>query len=111
MFVKGRYCGLIAAAVAVSACLWPGEPEQSVSANRLTAVYRSATGETMTAQFDTGTDTAEIRLPNGRRVILPRARSGSGARYSDGKETFWEHQGEGSYWTGEALIFQGRVQE
>jgi membrane-bound inhibitor of C-type lysozyme len=37
-------------------------------------------------------DTAYVKLP-GRDLRLPLARSASGARYSDGEHTLWEHQG------------------
>jgi membrane-bound inhibitor of C-type lysozyme len=37
-------------------------------------------------------DTAYVKLP-GRDLRLPLARSASGARYSDGAHTLWEHQG------------------
>lgn len=40
-----------------------------------------------------GDGIAEVHLPTGRVVRLPRALSASGARYSDGHVTFWEHQG------------------
>lgn len=38
-------------------------------------------------------DAALIDLPDGTSVTLPIALSGSGARYSDGSVTYWEHQG------------------
>jgi membrane-bound inhibitor of C-type lysozyme len=36
---------------------------------------------------------AEV-FAGGRTYTLPAARSGSGARYSDGTVEYWEHQGE-----------------
>ena len=35
----------------------------------------------------------------GQTFHLPVAMSGSGARYSDGKTTLWEHQGEATFET------------
>jgi membrane-bound inhibitor of C-type lysozyme len=37
-------------------------------------------------------DSALVSLPD-TLLRLPRALSGSGARYSDGASTYWEHQG------------------
>ncbi len=38
-------------------------------------------------------DTAAVELPTGQVLQLPLAISASGARYSDGRATYWEHQG------------------
>ncbi|MGF7158690.1 membrane-bound inhibitor of C-type lysozyme [Rhodoligotrophos appendicifer] len=50
---------------------------------------------------DLGSDgiakTAVIDLPEGRSLRLPIAISGSGARYSDGTSSFWEHQGSATF--------------
>lgn len=77
----------------------------------LKATYISDKGTRMTALFDTQAHTVTVTLPGGRTVTLPRAISGSGARYSNDRETFWEHQGVGSFWIGEKLIFQGKVEQ
>jgi len=78
---------------------------------RIEARYVSATGERLGAVFDNAADTVTITLPDGRTVTLPRAVSGSGARYSDGTDTFWDHHGEGTFTTGEKIFFQGRAEE
>ena len=75
------------------------------------AVYVAQDGARLLAEFDTQAQTVTVTRPGGQRVTLPLAVSGSGARYSNGKETFWEHHGEGSLWEGEKLIFQGKVKE
>jgi len=77
----------------------------------LSAVYVAADGKRLSAVFDTGAKTVTVTLPTGRKVTLPQAMSGSGARYTNGKETFWDHHGEGSFWEGEKLIFQGQAQD
>ena len=48
-----------------------------------------------TARFDLvfREDTAVVTGQGGVQLHLPLAISGSGARYSDGEHTFWEHQG------------------
>lgn len=73
------------------------------------ASYRSPAGEVLTAAFDLDLDRVRVTLPDGRRVTLPLAPSGSGARYSDGTETFWEHQGTGRFSRGETLLFEGAL--
>jgi membrane-bound inhibitor of C-type lysozyme len=40
-----------------------------------------------------GATHARLTLPNGDSVRLPHAASASGARYSNGAVTLWEHQG------------------
>ena len=75
------------------------------------AIYISGKGARLIAFFDTKADTVTITLPSGRDITLPRAISGSGARYSNDHETFWEHHGEASYWIGEKRVFQGKVEQ
>jgi membrane-bound inhibitor of C-type lysozyme len=65
--------------------------------------YRCDDGQDVLATFvQIDPRMARIERSNARWV-LPLQRSGSGARYSDGKVTFWEHQGEAR------LELQGRV--
>jgi len=78
---------------------------------RIEARYVSATGERLVAVFDNAADAVTVTLPGGRTVTLPRAVSGSGARYSDGTDTFWDHHGEGTFTTGETTVFQGKAEE
>ena len=73
------------------------------------AVYRSLSGEILRASFDLDCHQVTVILPNGRSVTLPSAPSASGARYSDGTETFWEHQGVGRYFKGETVLFEGAL--
>ncbi len=73
------------------------------------AVYRSSTGEILSAAFDLGRKQVTVNLPDGRVVTLSAAVSASGARYSDGTETFWEHQGTASFFQGEKLLFEGTI--
>jgi membrane-bound inhibitor of C-type lysozyme len=74
-------------------------------------IYVSASGERLTAVFDNAAGTVRVTLPGGRQVTLPQAVSGSGARYSDGKETFWEHHGDGTYSVGDQVVFEGKAVE
>ncbi|MBW2206432.1 MAG: MliC family protein [Deltaproteobacteria bacterium] len=75
------------------------------------AIFISEQGARLKASFDTKANTVTITLPSGNETTLPRAISGSGARYSNERETFWEHHGEASYWIGGKRVFQGKVEE
>lgn len=49
---------------------------------------------------DYGADAKSVTLyVQGQTLHLPVAMSGSGARYSDGKTTLWEHQGTATFET------------
>jgi len=96
---------LIAVILAIAGCAGTGStpaesktkaavPEQSLIVQGI--VYVSDKGEILTATFDNKKETVEVKLPDGKVVMLPRAISASGARYSNGHETFWEYHGEGS---------------
>jgi inhibitor of cysteine peptidase len=76
-----------------------------------TACYRSGDGKMAEARFDLDRNLVTVTLPDGRNVTLPVGMSASGARYTDGRETFWEHQGSGRFFRGEALLFEGALQE
>jgi membrane-bound inhibitor of C-type lysozyme len=78
-------------------------------ADQVPAAYQSADGRKLQACFDLKQQRVTVRLPGGAQVQLPVAVSGSGARYSDGTRTFWEHQGMGRYFEGETLLFEGAV--
>lgn len=71
--------------------------------------YRSAMGEVVKASFDLKLDQVTISLPDGRNLTLPSAPSASGARYSNGNETFWEHQDVGRFFKDDTLLFEGTV--
>jgi membrane-bound inhibitor of C-type lysozyme len=75
------------------------------------ARYISADGQGLKASFDNAADAVDLVLQDGRMLRLPQGLSASGVRYTDGRETFWEHHGEGSYWQGEKLIFRGTMKE
>ena len=50
--------------------------------------FRCPDGQTVTAQFQPQDQFVNVRFA-GRELRLPHVISGSGARYSDGKTTFW----------------------
>lgn len=84
-----------------ASALWAGEKEP-------VAVYVSEQGQRLTARFDIPGKKVRLVLPGGKTLTLPVAMSGSGARYSNGAQTFWEHQGSAIYEEGETLLFEGK---
>lgn len=76
---------------------------------RVAATYAAASGERLDACFDQKDESVIIRLPDSSTVRLPLAVSASGARYSDGSRSFWEHQGDGRYFSGEKMLFEGKL--
>jgi membrane-bound inhibitor of C-type lysozyme len=50
--------------------------------------FRCPDGQTVMARFEPQDQFVTMRFP-GRELRLPHVISGSGARYSDGKTTFW----------------------
>lgn len=72
------------------------------------AVYVSSQGQRLAARFDIPAKTVRLALPDGRTLTLPLAVSGSGARYSNGAQTFWEHQGGAIFEERGVLLFEGR---
>ena len=57
------------------------------------ALYRCALNMNIVANYSSDAKSVTIYV-QGQTLQLPIAISGSGARYSDGKTTFWEHQGQ-----------------
>lgn len=72
------------------------------------AVYISSQGQRLAARFDIPGKTVRLTLPDGRTLTLPLAVSGSGARYSNGAQTFWEHQSCAIFEERGVLLFEGR---
>lgn len=75
--------------------------------DQVSAVYQAEDGKLLQACFDLKEQQVTLRPSNGLLHVLPIAISGSGARYSDGTFTFWEHQGTGRFFEGELLLFEG----
>ena len=68
-------------------------PADPVAATR-TVRYRCEDGRDVVASFAQADPSVALIERDGGRWRLPLQRSASGARYSDGSVTFWEHQGE-----------------
>lgn len=96
---------LLLIAVTVAAA---GLPCGEKGTRQVAAGYVAPDGKRLEACFDLDANRVVIRLPDSEIVSLPSAVSGSGARYSDEKRTFWEHQGVGRYFVGEKLLFEGK---
>jgi membrane-bound inhibitor of C-type lysozyme len=74
-------------ALALIACT----PQQEAEGEVFT--FACANGKSFTVSYDEATTHATVKA-GGATHKLPSVISGSGARYSDGKVEFWEHQGE-----------------
>jgi membrane-bound inhibitor of C-type lysozyme len=71
-------------------------------------VFRCEGGAELRAVFEDG----RVRLAfPGHRVELPRAISGSGARYSDGRLTFWNKGREAFVQRGDSIVYRACRQE
>lgn len=67
-------------------------------ADAAAALYRCPLNVDIAADYSA--DTKSVTLyAQGQTFHLPIAMSGSGARYSDGKTTIWEHQGTATFET------------
>ena len=101
----GRLVCLAAAASLMAACNTTQDPDmpspgqaqaideavQAADAGNQIRVTWDCDGEMIPVTFMD--DAALVDLPDGTSVTLPIARSGSGARYTNGSVTYWEHQG------------------
>jgi putative lipoprotein len=68
------------------------------AASARTFTFHCALHVDLKVRYDSRSQMATV-IAQGSTFELPIARSGSGARYSDGKTTFWEHQGEALFET------------
>lgn len=107
--------GLSADCLSAEAAALPGAaaPETAPAASPAVvampeAVYVSSQAQRLAARFDIPGKTVRLTLPDGRTLSLPLAVSGSGARYSNGAQTFWEHQGCAIFEERGVLLFEGR---
>jgi len=71
------------------------------------ATYSSNTGQILKVDFNNEKATVTVHMPDESLLELKSAPSASGARYSNGSVTFWEHQGEATLSRNEAEIFKG----
>ncbi|MDA8427042.1 MAG: MliC family protein [Treponema sp.] len=71
--------------------------------------FAAADGRKLVIVYDTSATAALVWLPDGRVYRLPSARSGSGARYSDGRRSYWEHQGGAVFRIGGTTVFEGKL--
>jgi membrane-bound inhibitor of C-type lysozyme len=58
--------------------------------------FRCEEGKTLVVFFSESGEHAQILFSDGKELVLHRAISGSGARYIDGKTTFWT-KGQGAF--------------
>ena len=74
-------------------------------------VFVAPGGQILVLAYDLKADWVLLWLDDGRFFRLPRALSASGARYSDGDHTFWEHQGSASVEIDGQVVFEGVLQD
>ena len=95
----GRAVTSIAIGALVAACavpLWHRSPQ---------FVFVCPAGDTVRVQFLN--DSAAVLLPRDATPhLLPRAISGSGARYSDGTLTFWNKGDSGFVMRGDSIVIR-----
>lgn len=75
-----------------------------------TVTFVSENGQSVVATYKKN-DTVSLRLADGSTKVLPRAVSGSGARYAADGIEWWEHQGEATYAVNDKTIFAGKLKE
>ncbi len=83
---------------------------QNNTPNLIKASYANPS-ETVNATFDNTANTVNFTEKAVGTVTLPRALSGSGARYANRDESlvFWEHQGVLTITKNGKTVFQGRL--
>ena len=80
----GKVCFVPVALAAMLSC----SSQANVEAEQKWLSFRCPDGQTVMAQFQPQDQFVNVRFA-GRELRLPQVISGSGARYSDGKITFW----------------------
>ncbi len=81
---------LLGAGMAIAAASSP--------AGATSVVYHCPLNVNVSADYSSDASKVTLHVA-GQTFVLPQAMSGSGARYSDGKTTIWEHQGEATFET------------
>jgi len=88
-----------AVVLCLSACRWQAGGARAGGAHgaaanevHLVYVWRCAGGSSFAVYYDK--DGSAVVTAASQKYVLPRAISGSGARYADGEVEFWEHQGK-----------------
>lgn len=79
--------------------------------NIVEAHYKSSDGRVMEAKFNLEEQKVTVTPPGEKEITLPSAESASGARYSNGKQTFWEHKSIGRFIVDDKVLFEGRLLE
>lgn len=79
-------------------------------ANAKYVLYRCTLDLDIMADYPAGGETVTVRV-QGQTFQLPRVVSASGAQYSDGKTTLWEHQGVATFETPGASLTDCKLNE
>ena len=90
--------------LALVGCTASETPEAEVTS----VAFACPDGETIEAIFPVdGGEEVIVTLPEQEAITLPQVESGSGAKYSDGTTTFWEHAGEAMVEVNGEVVLQG----
>ncbi|MFA5165913.1 MAG: MliC family protein [Candidatus Paceibacterota bacterium] len=88
IFLGGRYLKQ-PSSVAPNKPEVPESPKESASPNIILAVFNCDGGVSIKAEFNNNEpQKVSLEISDGRKIELPRAMSGSGARYADAQESF-----------------------
>src|ERR1700754_4606396 len=94
-FMRLTLLAVFASALAVTACQTKPKEAQIApsipSARDITSVvsWGCDDGTVFSTAFKVGDEDVELAFPDGTKITLPHAVSGSGARYADAQHEFW----------------------
>lgn len=99
---------IAAACVALASCQTTAAGPGAPSTPR-TVSFGCENGTSLTATFSATPDAVDLMLASGERIALPRAASGSGARYASATHEFWNKGDEATLTVGRASPTTCRV--
>ena len=102
----GRFSALVILIMCLCCC---SSRNGALDGETVEARYASTDNSVLIARFDLERALVRIELPDKRSLTLPLAVSASGARYSNGTETFWEHHSVGRFLVGDDVVFEGTL--
>ena len=85
-----------------------GSSHAKSAVNIVDVIFVSSQGKKIKASYNIASEKVTLSMPDGTTITLPAAISASGARYSNGTLTFWEHQGTATLYKGEQVLFVGK---
>ncbi len=74
---------------------------------RMGIAFECQDGTVFRAQYSEDAEAVTLYMHGRPQLKLKRSRSGSGARYADNRNEFWEHQGEAKVTLGDGTVWEG----